>query len=63
MKARIVLNGLIILMCLSAGAVQAQKVACVGDSITYGSGIGNREKKLMTSASMTALYCRNMDLH
>jgi acyl-CoA thioesterase-1 len=44
MKARIVLTGLIILMCLSTGAVKAQKVACVGDSITYGAGIGNRAK-------------------
>jgi lysophospholipase L1-like esterase len=44
MKAKSVLTGLIILMCLSTGVVKAQKVACVGDSITYGAGIGNRAK-------------------
>ncbi len=44
MKSRMGLAGLIFLLVLSTGTLKAQKVACVGDSITYGAGIGNRAK-------------------
>jgi len=43
MKAKFTLIVLIILS-FHAPALRAEKVACVGDSITYGAGISNRDK-------------------
>lgn len=41
MKKRAFLTGMVVL-CACTSVLQAQRVACVGDSITYGSGIPNR---------------------
>lgn len=42
MKARVLSLAVVLIVCGATAAVRAKLVACVGDSITYGSGIADR---------------------